>query len=209
MVCPAPGRAGLLLSLVRFPKKGRAERLGVSPRPRRHGCRNAVDTHGALRLLTLQGTGQPYARRAHGRAVDEDNPPQKQDNACVPHAMDFAACLHVPGGVAGADACPVRAGCCPDMHLGRPPVCRRLSHGAVKRPRSGIVAATATRSTSTKTLATRPLSVRVSRNVFRLIGNVKRLVFCEPERISAGPAMRSGLALGDCASRFLRVRVQA
>ena len=43
--------------------KGRAERQGVSPRPRRHVRRHASAAHGALRL---SGTGQPLLLKSNG-----------------------------------------------------------------------------------------------------------------------------------------------
>ena len=98
--CPAPGLAGLETQMPSsFPLKGRAERQGVSPRPRRH-----VGEHVA-----------PCAE-AHGKQ-------QASDAAHTPAfrtQMDFAACS-MSQEASQRRRCPVRASCCPDMHLGRPP----------------------------------------------------------------------------------------
>ena len=69
--------------------KGRAERLGETPRPRRPHC-----------------CGQPYAFRhtapmrlsAHGQVqlISEPDRPQNTGVACVPHANGFFGLLHVP-----------------------------------------------------------------------------------------------------------------
>ena len=77
-------------SSVAFPiPKGRAERLGETPRPRRPHC-----------------CGQPYAFRhtapmrlsAHGQVqlISEPDRPQNTGVACVPHANGFFGLLHVP-----------------------------------------------------------------------------------------------------------------
>ena len=96
--CPARGSPASF----RLPcPKGRAERQGVSPRPRRHVPRS---------------TWQPCAESTR------QTQPRKRLNARVPHANGLCGLLHVPGGVTGADAPPVRASCRPDMHLDRPPV---------------------------------------------------------------------------------------
>ena len=68
--------------------EGRAERQGVSPRPRRH-----VRAHGSVCPKSTRQT-QPRTRL----------------NARVPHANGLCGLLHVPGVVTGADAPPfVRA----------------------------------------------------------------------------------------------------
>jgi hypothetical protein len=68
--------------------KGRAERQGVSPRPRRH----VLKAHGSVCESTRQ------------------TQPRKRLNARVPHANGLCGLLHVPGVVACADAPPfVRA----------------------------------------------------------------------------------------------------
>ena len=62
--------------------KGRAERQGVSPRPRRH-----VRAHGSVCPKSTRQTQ-----------------PRKRLNARVPHANGLCGLLHVPGVVTGADA---------------------------------------------------------------------------------------------------------
>ena len=91
VVCPAPGRAGLLSSLVRFPQRGRAERWAF------HRARGAmcVETHvDTLGVLRLDGTGQPHALGKSTRQwlLVQGSRPQKQENACVPHATVLSAC---------------------------------------------------------------------------------------------------------------------
>ena len=94
-------RLGVHRSSCSFPPKGRAERQGVSPRPRRH----VGETRGSR------------APKAHGKQSSLG----RSAYACVPHAMDFAACC-MSQEASQRRRCPVRASCCPDMHLGRPPV---------------------------------------------------------------------------------------
>ena len=100
---PAPGLAGLPLSSV-FPK-GRAERLGETPRPRRPQV----------------SAGIPHAKHT-GKVRREPDRPQNTGVACVPHAMDFAACCMRPGSFTFADPARSRASCRAGMHLDRPPV---------------------------------------------------------------------------------------
>ena len=73
---PAPGLAGHSCSV--FPK-GRAERLGETPRPRRPRV----------------SAGIPYAKHT-GKVRREPDRPQNTGVACVPHANGFFGLLHVP-----------------------------------------------------------------------------------------------------------------
>ena len=76
--------------------------------------------------------------------------------------------LHVPGGVATADACPVRVDCYPDMHLDRPPVLPVVTPGAAFRDLAVLTRQSGVRHRGghriplrvSMTLATRPLPER-------------------------------------------------
>ena len=126
--CPAPGLAG---RPVPFPPKGRAERQGVSPRPRRH-----VPEHMA-----------PCARKAHGKT--------SHGSSATPAfrtRMDFAACC-MSQGLSLAPTRPRSCELSPGHALGPS---ARLAGVCPSPPRgsaipqasqgSGIVAATASRS---------------------------------------------------------------
>ena len=94
-----------------FPPKGRAERQGVSPRPRRH-----VPEHMA-----------PCAESTR------QTQPRKQHYACVPHANGLCGLLHVPGVVTGADAPPFVRAVARTCTWTVRPFCRRLSLSAFAR----------------------------------------------------------------------------
>jgi hypothetical protein len=105
-----------------FPPKGACGTPGVSPRPRRHVLRNAVDAHGTLHLERNKAQGSRMPVAGHAAAARLRTATTEAGQRLRSARDGFFGLLHVPGGVAGADACPVRAGCCPDMHLDRPPV---------------------------------------------------------------------------------------
>ena len=108
------------------------------------------------------------SERAHGKAAGEGSRPQKQDNACVPHADGFdrsAACPQELSLLSTHRL--VRADCRPDTHLNRPLVsCRRLialrplSPGrSIRNLRAlgpGIRSGHRIRSCAMKTVMTRP-----------------------------------------------------
>ena len=95
--CPAPGRAGLLVRcLPVFPCKGRAERLGGSPRPRRH-----VFLHMGHMLSRACGSVRLWKGTRQWLLV-EGSRPQKQETTCVPHATVLSACNSQRRHVLGA-----------------------------------------------------------------------------------------------------------
>ena len=69
------------------PPKRRAERLGVSPRPRRH-----VQTDTWRPWVSHESHGSRVPLEGHTARLPRGSRPQKQDNACVPHAPVFSAC---------------------------------------------------------------------------------------------------------------------
>jgi hypothetical protein len=107
VVCPAPGHAGRFRGL--FLQTVTPSRLRKTP----------VRACGTQGVVAARSLGAPQTSRQHPRL---NAPVHSRLHACAPHAMDLIGLLHIPGGVASADACPVRAGCCPDMNLGHPPV---------------------------------------------------------------------------------------
>ena len=64
----------------------RAERPGVSPRPRRH----VFVTHGGHMLFRARGSVCLWNSTRHW--LRKAQPPRKQENACVPHATILSAC---------------------------------------------------------------------------------------------------------------------
>ena len=77
-----------------FPRKGRAERMDGSPRPRRHLLSNAArgSVHprtGCTAVCALTGHTIQRAEKPRDR-------PKTQETACVPHADGLFGLLHVP-----------------------------------------------------------------------------------------------------------------
>jgi hypothetical protein len=105
-----------------FSPEGACGTPGVSPRPRRHVLRNAVDAHGTLCLERNKAQGSRMPVAGHTAAARLRTATTEAGRRLRSARDGFCGLLHVPGGVAGADAGPVRASCRPDMHLGRPPV---------------------------------------------------------------------------------------
>ena len=108
-------------------------------------------------------------------AVDEDSRPQKQDNACVPHAMDFSACCMSQEASLAPTLVPFVQAAARTCTWAVRPLRRSLSRSV---PRSEISEANKVRHRcghrhplrATQDYATRPLSVRdgvtIDRNRF-------------------------------------------
>ena len=106
-----PGAAGLLLSSL---PKGRAERQGVSPRPRRphvFAC-----GHPARCFRGTRAMAQPNAEDRRTEPSLESSPRLRSAREWI---LRLAAC---PRGRHWRRRAPVRASCRPDMHLDRSPV---------------------------------------------------------------------------------------
>ena len=80
-----------------FPCKGRAERLGGSPRPRRH----VLGTHGTRCLLRGMWLRAPLEGHTVVAACYGSRP-RKQETTCVPHATVLSACNSQRRHVLGA-----------------------------------------------------------------------------------------------------------
>ena len=109
---PAPGLAGLSCSS--SPPKGRAERQGVSPRPRRPHGLDAGSPHAAFAAHERWSSPTPK--------IVEPNRASEADlrlRSAREWILRLAAC---PRGCHWRRRAPVRASCRPDMHLDRPPV---------------------------------------------------------------------------------------
>src|SRR5262245_27793674 len=106
IITPPSFRLGVRRSSFAFRiPRGRAERLDVSPRPRRHVRTHNVRAHGPVCFRhTVKTKASEAAQRP--RSARE-------------WTLRLAPC---PRGVTYADVDPVRASCRPDMHLDRPPV---------------------------------------------------------------------------------------
>ena len=111
-VRPAPGLAGRLLPF----RSQRGVRNDWAKR-RARGARIAAGSRmpfGTRRPCAFQHTGRSnssLSRTGH----------RTQVSPAFRTRMGFSACSMSPGIATLAGACLVRANCCPDMHLGRPP----------------------------------------------------------------------------------------
>ena len=150
---------------------------GVSPRPRRQVCRHATGTPGALCLQHRAAAARESKRRGHlSFSPQKGSPPRKQVLRLRSARDGLCGLLHVPGAPFRRRV-PVRASYCPDMHLGRPPVCRsfppvRLAetgHSEVRHRSGHRIPPHAT-----KTLATRPLPERDAQVIVLGKNSVKR-----------------------------------
>ena len=108
---PAPGLAGYPVPHL---PKGRAERQGVSPRPRRPHGLDAGSPHAAFAAHGQWPSPTPKIVELN-RASEAD----LRLRSAREWTLRLAAC---PRGCHWRRRAPVRASCRPDMHLDRPPV---------------------------------------------------------------------------------------